>query len=187
MSIQIGDRVAGFTLPKVDGGELTVEPAAAAATVVVFTSNKCPYAVAWHDRLQQVARDYADRGVTFVQINANRTSDRPHESAQAGAERVAAGDFASPYVRDDSQELTRAWGAEKTPDVFVLDGAGVLVYRGAPDENHEDETLQAGHLRAALDAVLDGRAVELSETEPVGCGIKWLDDQAAPLAVQSIA
>lgn len=182
MSYQIGDTVAAFTLPRVEGGDLTVNPATSGATAVVFISNRCPYAVAWHERIQQVARDYADRGVTLVQINANRTSDRPHESAEACAERVAAGELASPYLRDETQELTRTFGAEKTPDVFVTDGAGALVYRGAPDADYEDPSQAAAYLRAALDSVLAGKPVETPETTPLGCTIKWLTEDPTLLA-----
>lgn len=173
MGYQVGDRVATFTLPRVDGGELTVDPTAAPATVVVFTANHCPYALAWHERIQQVARDYADRGVQLIQINPNNQVSHPGDSTAASAERVAAGQFAGPYLRDEPQELTRTWGAERTPDVFVVDGTGTLAYRGAPDADYEDESQRASYLRNALDDVLAGRPVALAETPPRGCTIKW--------------
>jgi peroxiredoxin len=173
MGYQVGDKVSPFTLPRVDGGELTVDPASAAATVVVFTANHCPYALAWHERIQQVARDYADRDVHVVQINPNNEVTHPADSTAASAQRVAAGHFAGPYLRDESQELTRTFGAEKTPDVFIIDRTGTLVYRGAPDADYEDESQQASYIRDALDAVLAGRPVTLSYTPPRGCSIKW--------------
>ena len=174
MAYQIGDTVAPFTLPRVEGGELTLEPGAAPATVVVFTANHCPYALAWHGRIQQVARDYADSGVVVIQVNPNNQLTHPGDSTEASARRVAAGDFAGPYLRDEPQDVTRAWGAEKTPDVFVVDRAGVLVYRGAPDADHDDESQRASYLRQALDDVLAGRPVALAETPPRGCGVKWV-------------
>lgn len=173
MGYQLGDAVAAFTLPRAEGGELTVDPGTAAATVVVFTANHCPYALAWHERIQQVARDYADRDVLLVQINANNQVTHPADSTEASAKRVTAGDFAGPYLRDEPQALTRAFGAEKTPDVFVVDGTGTLVYRGAPDANYDDESQGAGYLREALDDVLAGRPVARPATAPLGCGIKW--------------
>ena len=173
MGYQIGDKVAAFTLPRVEGGELTVDPSTAAATVVVFTANHCPYALAWHDRIQQVARDYAGESVQLVQVNANNEVTHPADSTAASAKRVADGHFAGPYLRDQPQELTRAWGAEKTPDVFIVDGAGVLVYRGAPDSDQDDESQRASYLREALDDVLAGQPVGRPETAPRGCGIKW--------------
>jgi hypothetical protein len=87
--------------------------------------------------------------------------------------RVQAGEFASPYLHDETQAVARAYGALKTPDVFVFDADLRLAYRGAPDADYEDEALGAAWLRGALDAVLAGRSPDPAETDPVGCGVKW--------------
>ena len=181
MTYTVGDTVAPFTLPRADGGELTLDPGAGAATVVVFTANHCPYALAWHDRLESVGRDYAARGVSLVQINANDEQRYPADSTAASAERVARGEFAGPYLRDLTQDVARTWGARKTPDVYVLDRTGTVVYHGAPDADHGDEAQNANWLRAALDDVLAGRPVARPETTPVGCTIKW--SKGAPLRI----
>jgi hypothetical protein len=141
--------------------------------VVVFTCNHCPYALAWHDRLQAVARDYADRGVRTLQINANDAARYPQDSLEAMATRVGRGEFAGPYLHDATQEVARSWGAGVTPEVYVLDGGRRVAFHGAPDADHGDESLGAGWVRAALDDVLAGRAPEQAETRPVGCSIKW--------------
>jgi peroxiredoxin len=161
-----------FTLPDTDGNPTPLHVDGAPAAVVVFTCNHCPYALAWHDRIQAVARDYADRGVRVLQISSNDAERYPRDSLEAMRERVAAGEFATPYLYDESQDVARAWGAEKTPDVFVTDATGI-VYRGAPDADYGDPTLNAAWLRAALDDVLAGRPVANRETKPVGCSIKW--------------
>ncbi len=162
-----------FTLPDTDGRDTALDAAGAAATVVVFTCNHCPYALAWHERINDVARDYADRGVRVLQVNSNDAARYPRDSLDAMRERVAAGEFATPYLHDESQAVARAWGAKVTPDVFVLDGEGRVVYRGAPDADYGRPGLAAGWLRAALDDVLAGREVANAETKPVGCTIKW--------------
>ncbi len=175
MSVAIGAAApAAFTLPDTEGSPTSLHDGAAAATVVVFTCNHCPYALAWHERLQAVARDYSLRGVRTLQINANDAARYPGDSPAAMAARVSAGEFAGPYLRDDTQEVARAWGAAVTPDVYVLDGAGQLAYHGAPDADHGEESLAAGWLRDALEDVLAERPVALAETKPVGCSIKWL-------------
>jgi len=161
-----------FTLPDTDGTPTPLHVDGAPAAVVVFTCNHCPYALAWHERIQDVARDYADRGVRVLQINANDSVKYPRDSLEAMKARVDAGEFATPYLHDSSQEVARAWGAKTTPDVFVTDGSGI-VYRGAPDADHGDPSLNAQWLRAALDDVLAGRPVGNPETKPVGCSIKW--------------
>jgi len=173
MALAIGALAPPFTLPDTDGAPTVLDGAGAAATVVVFTCNHCPYALAWHDRLQQVAREYGDRGVRTLQINSNDAERYPHDSIAAMAARVGAGEFAGPYLHDETQDVARAWGAAVTPDVYVLDGVGRVAYHGAPDADHGDEALAAQWLRGALDDVLAGRAVGRPKTDPVGCSIKW--------------
>ncbi|HVA18755.1 MAG TPA: thioredoxin family protein [Solirubrobacteraceae bacterium] len=168
----IGDPAPVFTLP--DAAGAMHEPGGAPATVVVFTCNHCPYALAWHERIVAVARDYADRGVRVLAINSNDSERYPRDSLQAMRARVEQGEFEGvPYLRDESQDVARAYDAETTPDVFVLDRDGLLRYRGAPDADYEDPAQNAAFLRAALDAVLDGRAPDPPQTPPVGCSIKW--------------
>jgi hypothetical protein len=142
---------------------------------VVWTCNHCPYALAWHDRLQSVAREYGEQGVRFLQVNSNDAERYPRDSIEAMRARVEQGEFATPYLHDHEQTVARSWGAEKTPDVFVLDADLRLAYRGAPDADHSDPDQDAGWLRGALDAVLTGARPDPAETEPVGCTIKWLE------------
>lgn len=164
---------ADFTLPDTDGTPVSLSDGPAPATVVVFTCNHCPYALAWHERIQDVVRDYAPAGVRVLQINPNDAERYPRDSVEAMRERVANREFAGPYLRDETQEVARAWEAKTTPDVYVLDADRNVAYRGAPDADYRDESLRAGWLRAALDDVLAGRPVAKSQTEPVGCSIKW--------------
>lgn len=168
-----GDRAPGFDLPDTEGRPHALADPAAPATVVVFTCNHCPYALAWHERIVAVARDYAARGVRTLAVNSNDAERYPRDSLEAMRRRVREEAWPLPYLHDESQEVARAFGARTTPDVFVVDGAGCVRYRGAPDADHADPALGAAWLRDALDAVLAGRAPERAETEPVGCSIKW--------------
>jgi peroxiredoxin len=171
MSIAIGDRAPDFTLPDTDGAEHSVS--GNGPVVVVFTCNHCPYALAWQDRIADVARDYSDRGVRFVAINPNDAERYPRDSYEAMKERVKAEDWPLPYLRDESQEVARAYDAKTTPDVFVIDADGTLRYRGAPDSDYADPSQNAFWLRGALDAMLAGGDPDPAETNPVGCSIKW--------------
>jgi peroxiredoxin len=168
----IGEPAPTFSLPDTQG--LDQAPGDAPATVVVFTCNHCPYALAWHDRLIALARDYSDRGVRMLAINPNDASRYPRDSIEAMRARVEHGEFDGvPYLRDESQEVAHAYDAKTTPDVFILDATGLLRYRGAPDADYEDPSQDARYLRDALDAILDSRDPELAQTPPVGCSIKW--------------
>jgi peroxiredoxin len=175
-TIAIGEAAPPFELRDTDGAphSLNGDGEAAAATVVVFTCNHCPYALAWHDRLLAVARDYADRGVRMLLVNSNDAERYPRDSYQAMQQRVRAdGGWPAPYLHDAGQEVARAYGALTTPDVFVVAPEGAVAYRGAPDADSGDPGQDATWLREALDDVLEGRAVRRAETKPVGCSIKW--------------
>jgi peroxiredoxin len=167
-TFDIGDTVPAFTLPDTEGAEHEV-PAADAppATVLVITCNHCPYVVAWNPRLRSVAEDYAPRGVRFLAINPNDAERYPADSFEHMRRFVHDQSWPIPYLHDESQDVARAVGAERTPHV-----AG-LVYRGAPDGDHEDPAQDAAWLRAALDAVLAGEPVERAETPARGCSVKW--------------
>lgn len=172
MSIDISSVAPGFVLADTYGEDWG--PVGGAATVVVFTCNHCPYALAWHDRLLDVARDYAGRGVRMLMICSNDADDYPADSPEAMRERVESdGGWPAAYLHDPSQEVAAAYGATVTPEVMVLDGDGKLRYRGAPDRDHADPAQRAGWLREALETVLDGAPVVEAVTQPMGCTIKW--------------
>jgi peroxiredoxin len=168
------DNAPDFSLPDTEGNTHSLDGAEAPATVVVFTCNHCPYALAWHDRIAAVARDYADRGVRVLAINSNDAERYPADSFEAMQTRVREeGDWPMPYLHDATQDVARAYGAQTTPDVFVVDSGGAVRYRGAPDSDYGDPSQNAAWLRGALDAVLTGSDPEPAETQPVGCSIKW--------------
>ena len=110
----------------------------------------------------------------FLAVNPNDAERYPRDSFEAMRERVRRdGGWPMPYLRDETQEVARGYGAKTTPDVFVLDAGGRLRYRGAPDADHQDEAQNAVWLREALDALLAGEEPARPETDPVGCSVKW--------------
>ena len=172
----IGDTVPAFTLTDTEGTVHEVPAAEApAATVLLETCNHCPYVVAWNPRLRAVAEDYAPRGVRFLAISSNDPVRYPADSPERMAQFVRDQDWPIPYAFDESQDVARALGAERTPHVFVLDSDQRLAYRGAPDSDHQDPSRNAAWLRAALDDVLAGREVGRPETPARGCSVKWRD------------
>ena len=171
---KVGEPAPALDLPDT-AGELHSLPEAgeAPATVVFWTCNHCPYALAWHERLVQAARDYSPSGVRFLAVNSNDAARFPRDSLEAMRQRVAAEEWPFAYLHDESQEAAAAWNAQVTPHLYVLDSDLRVRYEGAPDADHMDPALNAGWLREALDAVLAGEAPARAATEPVGCSIKW--------------
>jgi len=174
MSFELGDPVPGFTLADTEGTAHAV-PAdpAPAATVLVVTCNHCPYVIAWNPRLRAVADDYAPRDVRFLAISANDAARYPADSHDAMARFVRDQSWPIPYLHDETQDVARALDAQVTPHVFVLDSEQRLRYRGAPDADHQDRSLNARWLRDALDAVLAGEEPATADTRARGCSVKW--------------
>ncbi len=168
--LAVGDRAPTFSLADTVG--IRHAPASAPATVILFTCNECPHARAWHDRLMGVAHDYVPRGVHFLASNASAAGD-PREGLEAMKTRVASERWPIPYLHDPGQEVARAFGARMTPELFVIDASGHLRYRGAPDSDHRDPGKHAMWLREALDAILDGRPVSVTDTPAAGSPVKW--------------
>lgn len=175
MAIALESRLVPFLLPGTDGRTYRPEEFAEARVFgVIFHCNHCPYAQAWEDRLIQTQRDYAPRGVRFVLINSNDPTRYPEDGFEKMRERAAAKGYPFPYLFDETQEVARAYGATRTPEIFLFDAQRVLRYHGAPDDNYEDPAaVRHPYLRDALEALLAGRTPPVPETTPVGCTIKW--------------
>lgn len=174
--LEIGQKGPDFTLPGVDGTEHSLADLLSRhqAVVVIFSCNHCPYVRAWEDRMMAIQRDYAERGVALVAINPNDAVRYPEDAFEAMKKRAAERGFNFLYLRDESQEVARAYGATHTPHVFLLDSLGTLRYRGAIDDNYSDpDAVEFSYLRDALDAVLAGRDPERTVTDAVGCTVKW--------------
>ena len=170
----VGDTAPSFELPDTSGQVHAVpsEPAPP-ATVIVQTCNHCPYVIAWNPRLRQVAEDYAPRGVRFLAINSNDASRYPADSLDHMKRFVSDQSWPIPYLYDESQDVAHALDAVATPHVFVFDSEHRLVYQGAPDADHTDDSQGAAWLRGAIDATLAGEESDPQETPPRGCSVKW--------------
>jgi peroxiredoxin len=141
------------------------------ALVLVFTCNHCPVAVANEDRLIELQKEYADKG---VQVLAISVSDSPDDSLEKMKERSTEKKFNFPYLYDASQKIAKDYGAAVTPHVFLLDGNRKVAYMGLIDDNTmEPAKVKTHHLRDAIDAVLAGKSPATNETRPSGCGIQY--------------
>ncbi|WP_435345646.1 thioredoxin family protein [Haloarchaeobius sp. HRN-SO-5] len=172
-----GDVAADFDLPGTDGETYSLSSFAGyEGLLVVFTCNHCPYAKAKFDLLNELADEYDD--VAVVGINPNDDEEYPDDSFEAMREYVDEGKVQyDAYLRDESQDVARAYGAVCTPDPFLfqrVDDEFRLVYQGRLDDalNPEDEPTRF-QIREAIDAMLAGEDVDLEWKPSQGCSIKW--------------
>jgi peroxiredoxin len=174
-NLKTGDTAIAFELPDVDGRTYSLSSLSQGkkATAVIFMCNHCPYVLAWLDRLIAASRDYAGKGVAFVGINANDATKYPADSFEKMRELAKERGLPFPYLHDASQQVASAYGAERTPEIFLFDGGLKLRYHGAPDDNYDETQATVPYLHHALDAVLAGKEPSIAETPPVGCTVKW--------------
>lgn len=175
--MKLGDKAPEFNLPGVDDKTHSLSSLKGAkATIVVFSCNHCPYVIMNEDRLISAARDYAGRGVGMAAINANDASTHPEDSFAEMKRRAAEKKFPFAYLRDESQDVARAYGATNTPHLFVFDADLRLAYTGSIDDDNKYNARKKAeklYLRDALDDLAAGRPVRLPETHAIGCTIKW--------------
>lgn len=151
--------------------------AAERTVVVVFTSNYCPYARLYEDRIIALSEEYAGRGVQFLLVNSNTSMDNIDDSVEEMARHAKEKGYRFPYLADKEHRLAEMLGATKTPEAFVLQNNGsgtfVLKYRGAIDDNPQvAQEVTVNYLRDAVSATLNRRNISIAEKRPTGCMIK---------------
>jgi peroxiredoxin len=183
LSLPGGSPAPDFDLPGVDGAHHRLgDYADRQALVLIQSCNHCPFVQAWENRINAVARDYADRGVAVVAVCSNDAEAFPEDSFEEMVKRAEEKKFAFDYLHDEEQRLARALGATRTPEVFVFDRDRRLAYHGTVDDSRDDEgAVTRAYLRDAVDAVLADREPAITETSPQGCFVKWR--RKAPAAI----
>lgn len=164
--LEVGTKAPDFKAKGVDGKEYSLASIKGAkATVIAFTCNHCPMAVAYEDRFIDFQKKYADKNVKFIAINVNSSED-----LDAMKQRVEEKGINYPYAYDESGNSARSFGAKVTPHVFILDAEGVLAYQGSFDDKASSPTTP--HVENAVNSLLSGKKPEVQTTKAFGCGIK---------------
>ncbi len=165
---QIGEKVADFRLTTTDGKEHALEEYLGKIVVLDFWSFKCPVSLAYDDRVSALQSKYGSRGVVIIGVASNK--DESALEVKRNAENLR---LPFQVLMDHEGVLADRVGIARTPAVAILDGAGVLRYRGALDNNKRpEERGRTPYAEQALEALLNGQAPPLSETKPFGCSIK---------------
>jgi peroxiredoxin len=180
--LALGTKAPAFRLPDPAGN--LVSSAAfdkAPALLVAFICNHCPYVKHIRSSFAEFAKRYQERGAAIVAINSNDVEAFPDDSPEKMAEEVTLAGYTFPYLYDETQDVARAYRAACTPDFFLFDRDGRLVYRGQYDDSRPktERPVTGADLAAALDAVLAGRPVPAGQKPSIGCNIKWKAARAA--------
>lgn len=175
-----GRKAPAFTLPDTNPttkrGELSLDDALRGkkGAVVMWMCNHCPYVVGCADRIVALAEESMGGGLAWVAICSNDETTHPEDGPLKMAEYAVKWRLPFPYLRDASQSVARAYGAERTPEIFLLDSRGVCVYEGAFDDSPRDAgAVKDRPLRDAIEDLLAGRPVRRAQTSAIGCTIKW--------------
>jgi len=172
--LAVGQKAPAFSLTNaVDDKMVKFVPADGRLKVVVFTCNQCPYAKAFEPRLVALGSEYQKRGVVFYAVDSNDDQQYSIESFENMKSRATEKGYPYPYLKDANSKVALAYGARVTPHVFVVDGTGVVRYRGYVDDSAKPEQRTHTGLSDALDSLLANSDVKVAATKAFGCSIKW--------------
>ncbi len=175
--LELGTQMPAFDLynPMTDSNysseQLKGKPA-----LILFICNHCPYVINIENALATIATEYMEQGIEFVAINSNDVENYQDDSPEKMIEKAKQAGYHFPYLYDEQQEAAKAFRAACTPDLFLFDAEGKLVYRGQFDDSRPGNNITPTgmDLRAALDALLEGKTIPEEEQKPsLGCNIKW--------------
>lgn len=165
---KVGDKVEDFTITNYDGSTYSLSKSEGKATVVMFWSTECPFVQPYTERINNLASTYGPQGITFWGVNSNQTED-----AGTVASHFKEKGYGFTMIKDEKSAVADQFGAQRTPEVFVIDNATMtVVYHGSIDDNKDASAVTSEYLKAALDEYLAGKSITNKETKSFGCGIK---------------
>ncbi len=177
---KVGDKVKDFKLKNTDGEYVSLSDYEdAKGYIVVFTCNTCPFAVKYEQRIIDLDKKYAQKGYPVVALNPNCTKKQPGDSMEAMKERSSEKGYSFAYLRDDGQKVAKRFGAERTPEIFLLDKRNdglYLVYTGTIDNNVDNPSKANEHyVKDAIESLMAGKEIAMAKTKAIGCTIKWTE------------
>lgn len=175
---KVGDTAADFKLKNVNGKTVSLaDYKAAKGYIVVFTCNHCPYAKAYESRIMDLDKKYSAKGYPVIAISPNDPVAEPADSFEKMQELASKKGYTFPYLIDETQDITRAYGAKATPHVYVLQktaAGNVVKYIGAIDDDTENTKAdKVKYVEGAVNALLSGKQPQVTATKAIGCSIKW--------------
>ncbi|MCS7188820.1 MAG: thioredoxin family protein [Bacteroidia bacterium] len=176
--VKVGDRAPLFELKNVDGRKVSLSDyRKEKGVILIFTCNHCPYAKLYENRIINLHKEFAPKGFPVIAINPNAPEIVPEDSYENMQKRAQEKNYPFPYLFDETQEVARAYGATKTPHVFLLkreEDHFIVAYIGAIDDSpNEPGKVQKRYVAEAIEAILTGKPIALTETKAIGCSVKY--------------
>ena len=173
--LKIDSAIPGFSLTGVDDKTYDLNSFSdKKILIVIFSCNHCPYVQAYEDRIITLQKEFETKGIQIIAINSNDDVKYPDDSFNEMKKRATAKGFNFPYLRDETQDVAKAFGATHTPQIFLFDKNRKLKYEGKIDDNwQEPDKVKSKYLRDAILEVLNEKEVSVPETFSIGCTIKW--------------
>jgi peroxiredoxin len=169
---EVGDTVKDFKLKNVDGKMISLaDYKNAKGYIIIFDCNTCPYSKAYTERIVALDKKFSTNGFPVIAINANEGSGDSYDDMIRVAKMKG---YKFPYLLDDTQAVAQAFGATNTPHVFVLTSTLKVAYIGAIDDSPRNAAGATKHyVEDAVNALATGKAVPITKTKAIGCGIRW--------------
>lgn len=175
--ISVGSIAPDFSLKNIDGSTISLSDYSnEKGVMVIFSCNPCPYVIAYEDRIIDLHNRYASQGYPVVLINPNDAEKQPVDSMDEMRKRADDKNYPFPYLKDEDQNVYQAYGASKTPEIFLLknngDGNYTVVYTGTVDDNYKDaSSVNVSYASNAVEALLKGESPDPASTVAIGCTI----------------
>lgn len=174
-SIKLGSKMPDFTLNDPHGTPYTLtQNLGSNGTLIAFTCNHCPYAIAVWPRLIELSKYAQSHNIRTVAINPNIHPDYPDDAPEVMIKKIKEWQIPFPYLVDEHQDIARQYNAQCTPDIYLIDSTQALVYHGRIDDNWKDPKHATKHdLRDAITALGSAQSISSSQWPSMGCSIKW--------------
>tara|TARA_Y100001970_G_scaffold144970_1_gene178112 strand:- start:5292 stop:5873 length:582 start_codon:yes stop_codon:yes gene_type:complete len=175
--LELGSRMpeANYMLDDISGKKLSLTDIQGKyGTLIIFSCNTCPFVIQWEDRYVTIAEEYIPKGIGVIAVNSNVGRFDGDDSIEEMVKHAKKNDYNFPYAQDQKSILARAFGATKTPHIYLFDENNILVYRGAIDDNARNANkVDEPYLANAIDQLLDGKPIKKPISKAIGCSIKF--------------
>ena len=175
--LELGSRMpeANYMLDDISGKKLSLTDIQGKyGTLIIFSCNTCPFVIQWEDRYVTIAEEYIPKGIGVIAVNSNVGRFDGDDSIEEMVKHAKKNDYNFPYAQDQKSILARAFGATKTPHIYLFDENNILVYRGAIDDNPRNANkVDESYLANAIDQLLDGKPIKKPISKAIGCSIKF--------------